>query len=795
MTVVQYADISAAGFSPQEDANRRAPRAFWRAAEDLLFSDVVQPPESIRSTVGVPVWSLRHVVVDGAAYWCFAVQGRGGPFGVAGTCRFGFLAADRVHPADAWAQGRKELAAGDPPSRAPDPKAVAAAYRGVLAAVLLGRPVVGIPLDPVDASALIPHVLAALPPSRTRRWSWSTCLLQRPELGGKRVAAGRLPEAMAADAHNLARNLEQMFGAPARDADDALRFGNTAQQFGFDWLVGCAATGRRLDAELQTAELNAPQFLEKIAELHKELTLADVPGLLADAVQQPRLLRVLDLLRRWSKSNLSQALRHVQDNPGSEVRQHLFAFLVESQEGTPEQNLLELPTAGSSHSGWHDELAELLDRHFQADRLAIADFALGLTLPEGIHADLADRRAARGLWLSLGVDHDLDPDTVLFEASADFVVAELAGRQRIPEVALDEIGWLPDPVADVAASLDSSPPAGLRLTAVLAADLVAAVLAPRDPDRVRWDAPDPSPGEALHHLARLLTRAGGSPKWAHDFLAALLAARNIDPQHLQPLAYGILLGYGDMPKAPRPVPRNQLRVLFLHVGLRAGPEWPLSLLAEPPVPRPAVGRAGPPARPSDASLPRHPDQAVPLHHAHHPDHPVSPVYRPDRPVSAGHDPDQTVPSVRHPGQTVPSHHDQYAGAGAETTVSYHPHSQHPHAEPQQAEPGAASWFEKLRWRVRRLRFVGRGGPTSSHDDAPGRRRVSAWLLLVVVVPVALALLAWLIGSPGPDDDPNLPPGTPPATEVPGTQDPTFPERPSRTAEPPSDIRPPWGVQT
>ncbi len=157
MIIVSYADISATGFSRQEDRQLPAPRAFWQAAEALLLSDVVQPPESIRSTVGEPVWSLRLVTVAGQAYWCFAVQGRGGPFGVAGTCRFGFVRADDTHPVDAWALGSSELTSADPPLRAPDAGAVAAAYPAVIAAVLLGRHVVEIPLGPVEAAALIPR--------------------------------------------------------------------------------------------------------------------------------------------------------------------------------------------------------------------------------------------------------------------------------------------------------------------------------------------------------------------------------------------------------------------------------------------------------------------------------------------------------------------------------------------------------------------------------------------------------------------------------------------------------------
>ncbi|MFI6227919.1 hypothetical protein ACIBCR_11460 [Micromonospora echinospora] len=786
MIVVQYADISAAGFSPQEDSSRRAPRAFWRAAEDLLLSDVVQPPESIRSTVGQPVWSLRPVTVDGVAHWCFAVQGRGGPFGVAGTCRFGFLAADAVHPADAWAQGRDELTAGDPPARAPDAGAVAAAYRTVLTAVLQGRQVVEIPLDAVDAAALIPNVLAALPPGRTRRWSWSTCLLQRPELGSKRVAAGRLPETMAANAPNLARNLERLF-AVSRDADDALRFANAAQEFGFDWLVRSTTSGRRLDAELQTVEVNAPQLLERIAARHKDLTLADVPGLLADAAQRPRLLTVLDLLRRWSKSNVSQALRHVQDNPGSEVRRHVFDALVEVQDGRPDRNVLGLPTASRPYAGWHGELADLLDHHFDADRLAIADFARGLSHPGGVYADLADRRAARKLWLDLGVGHDLAPDAILFEASADFVVRELAGQRRIPDVVLDEIGWLRDRVAEVTASLDRTPRSGLRLAPGVAVDLVAAVLAPRRSDRADSEDPDPYPQEPLHRLARLLTRTGGSPEWTRHFLDALLAAQNIDLQHLQPLAYGALLGYGDLPGATNPIPRDQLRDLFLRAGLREGPEWPLCLLTAPPAARPTSERPGPSARPGE---PFPPESAPRLHYPQRPGYPVSPV--------------------DHSAQTVPSRQDRHAGSGPAVPWPNdpypYPHTYpHPGLDPAGSEPprgwGALSSGVRSRWeQVRSRRSAGRGGPPPAPPpgDAGGHRRVSTKLILMVVVTVAavIASLALLFGvSQRADDDPDVPSVTPPVTEVPRSREPSSPEPLVPTGEPPFDTAPPWGFQS
>src|SRR5882672_8541431 len=106
MIALGYAD-QGSGFA-REQPETAENRDFWRAVDVMLYDDVRQPPEDVRSTVGHPVWGLRMVEVGKARlrHWCFTVQGRDGSFGLAGTCRFAFF-PESVRPGEVWAAGRE----------------------------------------------------------------------------------------------------------------------------------------------------------------------------------------------------------------------------------------------------------------------------------------------------------------------------------------------------------------------------------------------------------------------------------------------------------------------------------------------------------------------------------------------------------------------------------------------------------------------------------------------------------------------------------------------------------------
>ena len=208
MIVVQYADVGI-GFSPHETGAATAPRRFWEAARELVSDGLGQPPVSIRTTGAHPIWGLRRLYVAGEAWWCFSVQGRGGRFGVAGTCRFGFLPGGE-HPYDVWQVGVSRAAAGDPVT---PPAAGAGRRRQIVADVLAGMAGRLSPLpieaDPSDAAEIIGTLLFALPGLVARQYVWSTCLFQQHDQPDVGVVAAPWPAAFRAGGGRSLEHVDQ----------------------------------------------------------------------------------------------------------------------------------------------------------------------------------------------------------------------------------------------------------------------------------------------------------------------------------------------------------------------------------------------------------------------------------------------------------------------------------------------------------------------------------------------------------------------------------------------------------
>jgi hypothetical protein len=210
MIVVRYADIGV-GFRPQETATP-VPRKFWDTARDLVHGELGQP--AVRSTGAHPVWGLRLLAIAHEDWWCFSAQGRGGRFGAAGTCRFGFLPATWP-PARVWRTGVDTVAADDvvaPTTLSTQEGEDLAA--GVLAGIRAGRPSVRLATTPADAAALIPSLLATLPPVVSARYVWSTCLLSRHDFEEYGVVAAPWPTEFRAEAGRLADQIDGQLLAP-----------------------------------------------------------------------------------------------------------------------------------------------------------------------------------------------------------------------------------------------------------------------------------------------------------------------------------------------------------------------------------------------------------------------------------------------------------------------------------------------------------------------------------------------------------------------------------------------------
>lgn len=193
MIIVEWADRGGTGFRPQT-VGEQAPPACWAMARTLLDDQVRQPSRTIGPTSPHPVWSLRHVRLgDLGGHWCFAVQGRGGPFGATGMCRFGFL-PDARHPAEAWMSGVLRLTSDDVVQPDEDTTAEADLVR-VLRGVALGMRVVWAGASPARAATVIERLLRTLPPAVARQRVWTTCPLGVLPRGTQGIVAGLPPRA------------------------------------------------------------------------------------------------------------------------------------------------------------------------------------------------------------------------------------------------------------------------------------------------------------------------------------------------------------------------------------------------------------------------------------------------------------------------------------------------------------------------------------------------------------------------------------------------------------------------
>ncbi|MDG6109359.1 hypothetical protein Daura_09960 [Dactylosporangium aurantiacum] len=211
---VKWADTTGTGFTRQDDG-APPPQPYVMAAQRLLNGDLSQPPEALRMTLPHPVWSMRTVDVGGQQLWCFVVQGRRGPFGVAGTCWYLF-AEPGARPADVWTAGCELAAADHEDLERPDAGWLAAATLDVLTAVLVpGREQQALPGTPAQNRFAIEAALKALPDWAAERFTWSTCLLQRPSPISRPVFSGRWPEQFRAADPARAAQLDKVLPPPA----------------------------------------------------------------------------------------------------------------------------------------------------------------------------------------------------------------------------------------------------------------------------------------------------------------------------------------------------------------------------------------------------------------------------------------------------------------------------------------------------------------------------------------------------------------------------------------------------
>ncbi|GLW33141.1 hypothetical protein [Actinoplanes regularis] len=454
MEIVEWADVSGTGFSPQGRSSGGASPAHWAAAEAMLHEDLGQPPEGIRRTGGHPIWTLRRVPLGDRRTWCFVVQGRRGPFGVAGTSRFGF-APPGMDAYESWETGMAEVAGPhEPPSEDPPTGLLSV----VLGGVLLRRPVIPIGTSPADTAWVIQRILGVLPERDARLFSWSTCLLQPPGPATSRVVSGRWPAEFNGWEPELGRAVKQVFaGGPVTKEHVAQFLDDRAAEAGFDDLVDVAAHGRCLP-QRRRGDVSLHELILQFRYSPQPVRQEEVPGML-HARQGRIALRDnhRSLVREWARDNPAAAVRHLRAESDPVLGRELTLGLVQAQDGSPE-NLLGLPTAGKPGSAdWLRRLAELLtDACDPDDLLRHAERWRERERPWASYPDLF---AARGWLKSLGLTVDDAPG--LFPVRKDLIIEELNRHHRITPAALEELHLVRRPVElieEIAPELRALPP-------------------------------------------------------------------------------------------------------------------------------------------------------------------------------------------------------------------------------------------------------------------------------------------------------------------------------------------------
>lgn len=471
--ITRYADLTGRGFDRHPVDGETVDRAYWEVTRQLIDRPVPQPSEFIRNTSPHPVWTLRQVQVADTWCWVFSVQGRGDRFGVAGTCRFGFLPG-HLPARDAWVRGREELTRDDgtPPAGPAEPM-IAEGIEEVIVGLATDERVIRLPGTPAQAAMIIERALGVVPPDEATRRIWATCLLQDNDLRkGALTVAGGMPATFRDFDAKLYDRVEYHLPHPTMKASQL------APQFGPDFvsgvghLVATAVTG----AAYRWTGSASPTMRAFVAQISAEANViaADTFEVaLADPARRGEALRNEKMLRQWVGERPDQALDAVRRLPAEESHT-ILRLLIDKQRRT-RANLLDLPTATSpGDDGWADELRsrceEVLGRGSEYSRFLRDLVNHGpLHEPAGFHA-------ARALWI--------DTDEKVGDARLLTATIELE-LQRTPQftgAVQSAVGWLSRPAQQLA---DSHVP-NVRLSGQVAAQLIGAAINGRGPaDDVR----------------------------------------------------------------------------------------------------------------------------------------------------------------------------------------------------------------------------------------------------------------------------------------------------------------------
>ncbi|GIJ48985.1 hypothetical protein Val02_58710 [Virgisporangium aliadipatigenens] len=384
-------------------------------------------PAVATETVPHPVWSLRHVAVEGlGGHWCFAVRGRGPGYGAAGEVRFAF--APEEHPAaEVWVAGARAVAEEKLPDGEPDRRVLS----DVLAALAMERPLLVVPGTPTAVAGVLRAVLSVLPRPVAAAWTWSTCALEESTTAPPLVTGQPLDGTHTVEA--------------TPDSGELHRFLKDARRINaFDDLVGHALTGTQHDLAEVIGRSAAPTLVALLDEIATELgslTAEDVAGVLAAPTTAglSRLQNRPDLVTTWAERHPADALRYLERDEVPTLRVAALAGLVSLQR-TVADNVLGLPPA--DRPGWAEHLAALLTE-FEPHRPNRVALMRELARPGGVLGD-PERLGATHDWLRrLGLSPASEPE--LFPPRPGVVVADLDAEGLVSPRALAELRRAPKP--------------------------------------------------------------------------------------------------------------------------------------------------------------------------------------------------------------------------------------------------------------------------------------------------------------------------------------------------------------
>jgi len=459
LTIVEYGDPArGGGFVLYEDGERPAPpTALQKAAEQLQTGLVMQPPEGVRDSVKYPAWSLHHLQVEQLGpHWCFAVQGRGGAFGRAGSCQYAF-APGRADPARVWAAGSQlvgpdgrlgDASNGHQPHGGGDRDRLDAA----LASILSGSRLIVVDGEPAEVAAMIGGLLGVLPVGEVRRYSWLTYLLRPPVEDRGPMVTGRWPaELRSTDA---ARRVERTLADRGHRHDGRHQLErNPKWPAAVSWLADRAAADDGIGEYRRLPDLVA--VVDAVSRDQLELRVEDVSALAAQG--SLRLSRGIGpaLTKRWAKAHPDEAIRLLVENrtPGWLTGLALDGLLAANAGGQPHDNPVRFPPDPERIRGWHDRLAELLLGRYP-QRSAMEDFVRDALLAPGRPLEAREAVEQATPWLKkLGLSPK-DPSTRIFPVPTDQIAQELRSHQQISIIHRERLARAADPEGELRRVLD-----------------------------------------------------------------------------------------------------------------------------------------------------------------------------------------------------------------------------------------------------------------------------------------------------------------------------------------------------